>query len=191
MPRSPWLLLLMVVAALGPACSKDECDLGESRCEGNVRVVCDYEHSDSSAPKVWKRTACDPKSCALGTSGGRSMAVCVVSATPEPRCAGVVAFCDGQDQVDCVGGLVVGRRPCEGQLMCAEAGMPGKGNLLCALSPIPDPRCGNGQSGASVCSASGGFSCRSGFLVAEITCPTGQACVPGEQLGEIRCAPGP
>ena len=205
-------LRLAVVALLcAAACGKgDECHLGAARCFVHQDFVeaqaCINSCSDFGCRNLWTgEDVCSPsRTCLLVESAG---AICALSTTPDPRCAGVNSFCDGDDRVFCRAGYGVSRSSCILDLPRCVA--TGTGDAACIPSAAaPDPRCPAGRSrycsaasdlveclGGDVvfrsrcrtCNASG--SC-SGFLgdtcVADADCASGLLC-HADALGRTVC----
>jgi hypothetical protein len=180
--------LVVVIAALSSGC-RDECERGEAKCEGNTKVVCEYEYSDNHAPLVWRRTACADKTCVVATTPTGHEALCALGAQPEPRCAvGKTTGCDGSDVLMCAHGFALARERCAGALVCA---LPAQSAAFCAKSAATDPRCGQ-AGGQSTCGADGTYLvCREGFVVKEGMCPAGQRCAPvASDPYDLQCVPG-
>ena len=126
-----------------PACSSDECEIGDSYCQGLNIMNC--EQDDCSDP-----------SCMLSFSSGNYWSVeetcehacvdinpptCTISAKPDPRCSadGMSSYCKGTEAVNCLGGYVIGVDQCgETNRVC----IPYNGRFAaCAISATPDPDC--------------------------------------------------
>jgi hypothetical protein len=151
------LLVTVFVSGLASACiAPDECAPGETRCNTTGASVeaqfCANDCSDFGCRYAWGTSVCSSSGgCVVAPAEG---ALCVLSATPDPRCAGAKAFCDGNDRIVCRAGYAVERSACgigaDAMLpLCIDAG----GDAACIpAAAAPDASCPTGRS--RYCSAS-------------------------------------
>jgi hypothetical protein len=196
--------LLLCLSTATPACwSRGECDPGATRCFTSGSLVetqfCDHYCSDFGCEDRWRSIACPPTGGCLMLAG--EGATCVLSTTPDPRCAGVNAFCDGDDEVTCRGGYAANRSRCGAQdpalprcvtvgvdTACVPAAAAPDGNCPAGLSRYCSAQadlveCVGGdavfRSKCRACSAGARGSC-TGFLgafcAADADCASGLTC---------------
>jgi len=146
------LLVTVLVSGLASAClAPDECAPGATRCNMTGASVeaqsCRSSCSDFGCRYEWETSVCSPSgACVVALSEG---ALCVLSATPDPRCAGAKAWCDGSDRIVCRAGYAVERLACGAG---AEAILPqcidaGGGDAACIPAAAgPDASCPTGRS---------------------------------------------
>jgi hypothetical protein len=88
--RVVWIASCVVCACLQWGCVFDACQDGDGYCDGDVRVQCGFEYSDSSAPRVWRREPCgefgEPDFC-VDAKAHTDFPMCVMDTTPVPECA--------------------------------------------------------------------------------------------------------
>ena len=185
--------LLLLASACGP---HDICQADATRCgvSGNVER-CEYECEDFGCAYRWQTDdVCShsPPQC-LMVSGE---ATCVLSTSPDPRCAGATGYCDGYTLFACRGGYAVERTVCYAFLpRCVSAA---DGEAACVPSAAaPDANCQAGRS--RYCSAAEDLvECAMGLSVFRSKCRTctvgatgscagflGDACT-----GDAQCASG-
>jgi len=152
------LLVTVFVSGLASACvPPDQCASGATRCNTTGASVeaqnCRNSCSDFGCWYEWETSVCSPSgACVVTPSEG---ALCVLSATSEPRCAGVISWCDGNASIRCLAGYAVARSPCG---TGADAMLPqcidtGNGYAECIpAAAAPDASCPAGIS--RYCSAS-------------------------------------
>jgi putative transcriptional regulator len=109
-------LTLLAAAAQAPACTIDECDAGETRCDGNTAMVCGVRSSDAHGngnPYVWHSTPCTGSTACVAST---TRAFCALSASPSEQCTGTgerdTQRCDGTERVTCVAGFAIAREAC-------------------------------------------------------------------------------
>jgi hypothetical protein len=107
--RLSWCAALTVLVATAfalPACSGNECDVGEHRCDGDSALNCVAPEEE---PRVLRSQQCGAGECKTD----QSSAFCTVSTTLEPNCvAGVLAVCDGTMLVECQSGYALSTYDC-------------------------------------------------------------------------------
>jgi hypothetical protein len=161
---------LFLVAHWVQGCVGGECRDGEKSCDGATVLACSggSSHEPGGSYLFWQRSDCsDGKIC---VSKSAKSAICALSAQPEPRCAGAIAFCDGQDIVECEDGLALDRGSCGPDMVCVAGGEKGP---FCALGP--DARCADigADALASYCDGASLVECHGVSATRVQTCPTG------------------
>lgn len=165
----------------------DECDYGDDHCDGSNLVTCEPPCAEVGCGRSWRTQPC----------GGACVSplphqpLCVLSTQPDPRCEGVVGYCDGDSPVACNSGFATSRIDCaEQQLHCAP--LP-HGGAQCALSGAPDPRCiPDVVDQIQVCDGSMLLTCREGYLFRVEACR--RVCVapnPGYAFCALSSEPDP
>jgi len=121
---SLWLLAALAAA---PACNRDECDSGATRCAGpRVLDVCEGPCGEPGCSTKWATEACLEGACVEPSEG---VAFCALGAALEPRCEGRDGYCNDQGQaVFCLHGYAFVATTCELGKTCIEvtpdAGLP-------------------------------------------------------------------
>ena len=176
----------LFVLVLVPACfgSCDECQLGDERCEGSKRLVCEHRgcHTPGCVPADrWKSEACEHACLELDGE-----ALCVLSIEPDQHCAGDVhKHCEGGRVIECDRGLGREGPDCSAQgQVCVET----QDSAQCTLFAEPDPGCQAARDWDAVyCVSPRIVGCAGDFVQWLIDCPF--SCVGrNEQHFSPRCA---
>jgi hypothetical protein len=135
-----WASVMAAVVPSISACSDDECEEGESRCQGRELSTCERRscHDPGCAfgrGNRWKVATCEDACVKPG-----SRAFCALSTEPDPRCTrDNLVYCDGTDAVWCLGGFAIEREPCsETGRVCVIGDWLG---AICAVSAAPNAAC--------------------------------------------------
>src|SRR5215831_13836021 len=170
------LVVTVFVTGLASACvPPDQCRAGENRCNTTGTSVeaqnCANDCSDFGCWYQWETSICSPsRACVVAPAKG---ALCALSATPEPRCAGAISFCDGNDGIWCQAGYAVQRSACATgpDAMFPNCIDAGDGTAACVpAAAAPDASCPPGRS--RYCSATQDF----------------VECIGGDAVFRLRCA---
>jgi hypothetical protein len=133
--------------------------------------------------------------CGSGTTcaaAGSCGPICALATTADARCPApsgsdqTSSYCDGNTQVNCQCGYGVVRLDC-GANFCIAIG----GESACALSSMPDPRCGSpARPMSAFCVSNTLYSCWNGYVVATQACGATGACFadPNGALGGSGCS---
>jgi len=185
------LLVTVFVSGLASACvPPDQCASGATRCNTTGASVeaqnCRNSCEDVGCWNEWETSVCSPSgACVVTPSEG---ALCVLSTTPEPRCAGVISWCDGNASIRCLAGYGVARSPCGTNAMSCPTG---RSRYCTASQDLVECVGGDAvfRSSCAVCDAASTRPC-AGFLgdfcTSDAGCATGLVC-RADALGRKIC----
>jgi hypothetical protein len=163
----------------------NECEGGQSQCDGEVAMSCTPVETGSGTYYAWSKTACAANACKLDAQTGQ--AFCALSPEPDPRCdSDRASFCDGTTIVSCESGYVTSRSDCA----VPSSSRPGTGpfcadiepdpemalqmlSALCVAEPERNPECPSGTVqayNATTCSGNDLLQCIDGFLLQRQSC---------------------
>jgi hypothetical protein len=108
----------------------NQCEPHTDRCVGNVREYCEPPCSDIGCTSHWTQA----EICGACVQSGTN-AQCVLSTTPDPRCAGAHGYCDGDVSVACSDGYAIRKEA------CAESGSGAVTSPDAGLGPTERPHC--------------------------------------------------
>lgn len=159
------ILAILVCGLVGLAAGCNECQSGETRCDGNVVKSCSYDGDGPISNATWHESVC-PVACR--EAGGEAR--CVSAPDPVPECADGHDTCFENTPSSCLGGYPIRHTPCSGDTHCVMSASCG---AICVLDDNPDARCAAGP----FCDADGNLNaCSCDFVIARGTCGGADRC---------------
>lgn len=180
------IFFLGTLGGLPPACSCDECDIGDSYCRGLDIIRCEQESCGetscmfSHSGTHWEVDQTCEHACIDGYPP-----FCALSPDPDPRCAtdGMSSYCKDAEGVNCLGGYAVGIVQCgETNKACISFY---SGHAICALGATQDPDCLALRYSNKLCRDEELITCYWGYITSIQTCCA--ACVSPRSGGAF-CA---
>jgi len=164
--RSCQILITALSGTASLLAGCNECSQGETRCDGNTYMSCEYDADADFEPIRWRRDTC-PVAC-REVAGHAS---CVDTVTPVPECAGGDDdICVDDVPTGCLGGYPIHHSRCEGLTHCFAGticgGDRGQRTAICAIDANAPPSC----SGNPACYGGVLTSCDCGLVVAREDC---------------------
>jgi hypothetical protein len=180
----PVALVPLLVSLLGgcgvPA---NECEVGQTQCDGNTIMECEPIETGDGTYQGWRSYSCDPGICQTPASGG---ALCALSSDPDPKCDGRESYCDGSARISCRAGYATASEDCASGLdtpFCADISPDPQMAIqtlsaLCVAESTRNPECPTvlteGVQGydSSACVGKELLHCIDGYIVSRQSCGT-------------------